>query len=547
LINSKITVLTPLKIFRILQKIKIEDLEILDMNQINNRPENLMLTYIPVPPLTIRPSILIGEKTSNEDDLTIKLAEIQQLNLQMKKILLNSAEIEELMENWNMLQIESARYLNSDIFPKEKSSKLTKGLYQRLKGKNGRFRGNLSGKRVDFSARTVISPDPSLPLNMVGIPFKLALKLTFPEKLNKINFERLRRNVNRGSSRYPGANFIVDLFGKKNIIQGKTKLIEQLELKEGYRIERHLKNNDIVLFNRQPSLHRVSIMAHRVKIVQGKTFKFNSCNCKPYNADFDGDEMNIHVPQTQKSRAEAITLMSQVQNIITPRNGELQVAPTQDLLSSSFLITSKDQFFSINNFSKFFNLSNKNDFKKFLPIPSVIKPLELWTGKQIFSWMVFFCTKTNIISDFYKNIFISNFSTRLQIIEKVYSLNDKQCSPFLCPYEGWVIFQKGELLAGRIGKNTIGSGDKFSIYSSLATSQSFNFSIECMLKHSFISSKWLSEYGFSIGIDDVTSKKLFFFKKKRFILHGYNLCQSINLGFKKKKKRTQNSKYSKFY
>nr|UXY88314.1 RNA polymerase III largest subunit [Cryptomonas curvata] len=525
-ITSNISILNPLKIFRILQKIKIEDLEILDMNQINTRPENLMLTYIPVPPLAIRPSILIGEKTSNEDDLTIKLAEIQQLNLQIKKNIFNGVEIENLMESWNMLQIESARYLNSEIFPKENDLKTSKGLYQRLKGKNGRFRGNLSGKRVDFSARTVISPDPSLPLNMVGIPFQIASKLTFPEKINKINFERLRRNVNRGSSMHPGANFIVDLFGKKITIQGKNNLFKQPELREGFRIERHLKNNDIVLFNRQPSLHRVSIMAHRVKIVRGKTFKFNSCNCKPYNADFDGDEMNIHVPQTQKARAEAITLMNQTLNIITPRNGELQVAPTQDLLSSSFMITSKDQFFSIDSFSKFFNLSDQPEMKKILPIPAIIKPLELWTGKQIFS---------SIIFNKHKNSFSQNFTDTIQTIEKIYSLNEKQCSPFVCPYEGWILFQKGQLLAGRIGKNTIGSGDKSSIYSMLATSHSFKFTIECMLKNSLIGSKWISEFGFSIGIDDVSSKSSFFCEKKRLISHGYNLCQSIHSVFQKQK------------
>jgi DNA-directed RNA polymerase III subunit RPC1 len=534
-ITSKISILNPLKIFRILQKIQTEDLELLDMNQINTRPENLMLTYIPVPPLAIRPSILIGEKVSNEDDLTIKLAEIQQLNLQIKKNIFNGVEIENLMESWNMLQIESARYLNSEIFPKENDSKTSKGLYQRLKGKNGRFRGNLSGKRVDFSARTVISPDPSLHLNMVGIPLQIALKLTFPEKINKINFERLRRNVNRGSSSYPGANFIVDLFGKKITIQGENNLFKQPELREGFRIERHLKNNDIVLFNRQPSLHRVSIMAHRVQIVRGKTFRFNSCNCKPYNADFDGDEMNVHVPQTQKSRAEAIALMNQTLNIITPRNGELQVAPTQDLLSSSFMITSKDQFFSINNFSKFFNLLDQKEVKKFLPIPTIIKPLELWTGKQIFSSIIFNKHKKSFSFNSHKNAFSQIFTDTIQTIEKIYSLNEKQCSPFVCPYEGWVLFQKGQLLAGRIGKNTIGSGDKSSVYCMLSTSHSFKFTIECMLKNSIVGSKWISEYGFSIGIDDVSSKPSFFFEKKRLIHHGYNLCQSIHSIFKKQK------------
>nr|UXY87319.1 RNA polymerase III largest subunit [Cryptomonas sp.] len=525
-ILSNMTVLNPLKIFRILQKIKIEDLEFLEMDQINLRPENLMLTYIPVPPLTIRPSIFVGEKSSNEDDLTIKLSEIQQINFQMKKNLIKGVDMEQIIENWNMLQIECARYLDSEIFPKENNVKITKGLFQRLNGKNGRFRGNLSGKRVDFSARTVISPDPLLPLNTIGIPLQIALKLTFPERVNKINSERLQRAINRGAFRYPGANFFVDLYGKKIFLQDKMMFIKHSDLKEGFKVERHLKKNDIILFNRQPSLHRVSIMAHRVRIVPGKTFRFNGCVCKPYNADFDGDEMNIHVPQTQKSRAEAISLMNLALNITTSRNGELQVAPTQDFLSSSFMITSKDQFFSINSFGKLINFLDLKECKKTLPIPAIVKPIELWTGKQVFSWIIFTEHKELVPS--------KNMVDNMQTTEKIYSLTKMQCSPFICPYDGWVLFQKGELLSGRIGKNTIGSGDRSSFFSSLTSSHSYRYVVECMLRNSSLSTKWISEYGLSIGIDDINNKTIFSLEKNRLIQHGFNLCQSIHWILKKK-------------
>merc|ERR1711998_799100 len=145
----------------------------------------------------------------------------------------------------------------------------------------GRFRGSLGGKRVDFSGRTVISPDPNIELNFMGLPVSLALKLTFPEKITKFNHERLKRCVVRGSNCYPGANFLIGHNWKKNL-QFNLSSNFQIDLKEGNVIERHIKDSDIILFNRQPSLHRISIMAHRVKVMTGKTFRFNECVCKPY-------------------------------------------------------------------------------------------------------------------------------------------------------------------------------------------------------------------------------------------------------------------------
>jgi DNA-directed RNA polymerase III subunit RPC1 len=180
-----------------------------------------------------------------------------------------------------------------------------------LKGKHGRFRGNLSGKRVDFSSRTVISPDPNLRIDQVAVPEHVAKILTYPERVGHHNIERLRKNVLNGPSVHPGAAYVsTGPNSEKRFLKyaRRDKIAENLCV--GDLVERHLQDDDIVLFNRQPSLHKLSIMSHFVKIQKTRTFSFNECVCTPYNADFDGDEMNLHVPQTEEARAEAMVLMA---------------------------------------------------------------------------------------------------------------------------------------------------------------------------------------------------------------------------------------------
>jgi len=530
---SSETVLDPLKIFRILQQIDFDDLEFLDMDQIQTRPENLLLSFLPVPPTMVRPSIFIGEKTSNEDDLTIKLCEIQQLNYRLKKVFSQGSSFAILKENWNILQLECARYLNSEIFPKESDSKSIKGLYQRLKGKHGRFRGNLSGKRVDFSGRTVISPDPNIQINKIGFPFWIANRLTFPERVTNMNKKRLERCVLRGAFRYPGANYLINRDHNKITLEDFSKTNYKLGIREGFIVERHLTDNDVILFNRQPSLHRISIMAHRIKIVHGKTFRLNECICKPYNADFDGDEMNVHVPQTQKSRTEAIILMNSVVNFNTPRNGETQIAATQDFLSSAFVLTSKNQFFSCDNIGKILGIFTLKEIKKNIGFPAILKPVILWTGKQLFSLIIF--------SKFKKNIEEKEKSDprSLQLKEKHYSLEEDQCSPFICPYDGWVLIRRGELLAGRIGKSSIGSGNKNSILCSILSSESFSSGAKSLLRISRLTSQWFSGYGFSIGVSDISSNEIISKKKRYLLVQGFNLCQIIQLKKSKNQKRQE--------
>lgn len=251
------------------------------------------------------------DNSSNEDDLTAKLTEIIFTNAIIRAGLERGVTVMNLMEQWEFLQLAAALYINSELagVPQQGTGKPGRGLCQRLKGKQGRFRGNLSGKRVDFSGRTVISPDPNMRIDQVAVPERVAKVLTFPERVNRHNIEKLRQNVRNGTNIHPGANYVEFADGFKKYLRfgNRDKIAD--ELKIGDLVERHLSDNDVVLFNRQPSLHRLSIMAHFAKVMPWRTFRFNECVCSPYNADFDGDEMNMHLPQTQEAKAEAIELM----------------------------------------------------------------------------------------------------------------------------------------------------------------------------------------------------------------------------------------------
>ena len=270
-----------------------------------------MLTSLVVPPACIRPSVTVGVSGSNEDDLTVKLGDIVFINNVIAQSIEKGATVSNVVENWDFLQQQVAMYFNADLpgFPKTLGlvSKPIRALIQRLKGKQGRFRGNLSGKRVDFSSRTVISPDPNLRIDEVGVPELVAKALTFPERVHALNLPRLRAAVLNGCDAHPGANTVEYGSGLKISLKYGNRVEIARRLRLGDTVERHLKDGDVVLFNRQPSLHRLSIMAHRVRVLKWRTFRFNEAVCTPYNADFDGDEMNVHAGHSLHIRPLAHT------------------------------------------------------------------------------------------------------------------------------------------------------------------------------------------------------------------------------------------------
>ncbi|MGC9309883.1 MAG: hypothetical protein ACP5D2_04295, partial [Candidatus Nanoarchaeia archaeon] len=199
----------------------------------------------------------------------------------------------------------------------------------------------LAGKRVNFSARTVISPDPNLKINEVGVPLEIAKVLTVSERVNDLNIDRLKKLIE--SKEYPGANYIIRPDGKRKRITDDLReaLIEELE--EGYRVERHLQDGDVVLFNRHPSLHRASLMGHFVKVLPYKTFRLHPAVCFPYNADFDGDEMNIHAPQTEEARAEAEVLLNVENNLVSPKNNTNLLGCVADPVTGNYMLGESEE------------------------------------------------------------------------------------------------------------------------------------------------------------------------------------------------------------
>jgi DNA-directed RNA polymerase subunit A' len=321
-----------------------EDLRILGVDPDASRPEWLILNLLLVPPVNVRPSITLESGERSEDDLTHKLVDIMRINQRLGQNINAGAPQIIIDDLWELLQYHVTAYFNNEtsgIPPaRHRSGRALKTLAQRLKGKEGRFRYNLSGKRVNYSARTVISVDPYIDLNEVGVPFAIAEKLTIPFYVTSWNIEKAKEFLTRTS--YPMILNLVSTDGKrKRVIDANHEELLK-EVKPGDILERQLMDGDIVLFNRQPSLHRMSIMAHKVKVLPGKTFRINFCVTPPYNADFDGDEMNLHVPQTLEAQAEAKYLMAVQYQIFSPRDGEAIITNNEDGITGMYFLT-KDE------------------------------------------------------------------------------------------------------------------------------------------------------------------------------------------------------------
>ena len=338
----------PIEIRSRLEKASDDDVKLLGINPKSLRPEWLILLNMPIPPVTIRPSITLESGERSEDDLTHKLGDIIRINQRLFENI-NAGAPEIIIEDlWDLLQYHITTFFDNttaSVPPaRHRSGEPLKTLTERIKSKEGRFRHNLTGKRVNYSARTLVSPDPQIKLGEVGVPLEIAMELTVNERVTSWNIERLKEFIKRGPKQYPGANYVVSPDGKKKRITEENLQPILEELNEGYIVERHLMDGDVCIFNRQPSLHKMSIMCHKIKVLPGKSFRLNPSVCTPYNADFDGDEMNLHVPQNEEARAEAEILMHVQHNIITPKNGLNIIACIQDSISGNYLLTRDMEF-----------------------------------------------------------------------------------------------------------------------------------------------------------------------------------------------------------
>jgi DNA-directed RNA polymerase subunit A' len=431
--------LTPSMIRERLERIPDDDLELLGFNPEAARPEWMVLQIMPVPPVYVRPSITLESGIRSEDDLTHKLVDIIRINQRLKENMDAGAPTLIIQDLSELLQYHVTTYFNNEasgIPPaRHRSGRALKTLSQRLKGKEGRFRSNLSGKRVDFSARTVVSPDPNIDISEVGVPLEVAMRLSVPEKVTEWNLEEMRKLVVNGPEKYPGALYIIRPDGKRirlEFVTDREKIAEAIG--NGFIVERHLKDGDIAIFNRQPSLHRMSIMAHYVRVLPYKTFRLHLCVCPPYNADFDGDEMNLHVPQSEEARTEALLLM-QVQNqILSPRFGGPIIGAIRDFITAAYLFTRKTNYLTKEEVNR---LVMAAGYEGPLPEPKIKEPQPLWTGKQIFS---LFLPKD------------MNYVLKANICQGCV-----KCLEENCPHDAYVVVKNGELVSGVIDRRSIGA------------------------------------------------------------------------------------------
>ncbi len=477
--------LWPNKIREWFERIPNRDLRVLGYDPEYARPEWMIITVLPVPPIAVRPSILLETGIRSEDDLTHKLVDIIRTNEKLRESI-NSGAPEVIVEDlWELLQYHITTYIDNEVpgVPpaKRRSGMPLRTLAQRLKGKEGRFRGNLSGKRVDFSARTVISPDPSLSINEVGVPIEIAKILTVPERVTPWNIEEMRKYVLNGPYKYPGANYIIDPNGRRIDLRFIKDLKAVAEgLRPGYIVERHLKDGDIVLFNRQPSLHRMSIMAHIVRVLPGKTFRLHLAVCPPYNADFDGDEMNLHVPQTIEARAEARILLLVQEHILSPRYGGPIIGGIQDYISGAYLLSSKVTLLTKDQVS---DLLASMNYAGEIPEPAILSPIRAWTGKQIVSLL--------LPKDF-------NFSKEAKI-----SSGALKCSDYECFWDSYLVIKKGKLLLGVLDKAAIGAQQPESMLHFLVMEYGNDFGREFMNRAFKLFLRFIEMRGFTMTLNDI--------------------------------------------
>ncbi|PSP68417.1 DNA-directed RNA polymerase subunit A' [Halobacteriales archaeon QS_1_69_70] len=338
-----------------------EDVSVLGIDPEKSRPEWMILTVLPVPPVTTRPSITLDNGQRSEDDLTHKLVDIIRINQRFMENREAGAPQLIIEDLWELLQYHVTTFMDNEISgtppARHRSGRPLKTLSQRLKGKEGRFRGSLSGKRVNFSARTVISPDPTLSLNEVGVPDRVASEMTQTMNVNERNLADARRYVANGPEQHPGANYVTRPDGRRLKVTEKNcqELAEKID--PGWEVARHLIDGDIVIFNRQPSLHRMSIMAHEVVVMPYKTFRLNTVVCPPY--------------------------MRVQEQILSPRFGENIIGAIQDHISGLYLLTNQDPQF---------NETQALDLLRATSIDELPEPdgeddegLVYWTGRTIFS------------------------------------------------------------------------------------------------------------------------------------------------------------------
>jgi DNA-directed RNA polymerase II subunit RPB1 len=448
-------------ILKIFKKISDEDVDYIGLNPKLSRPDWMIWTIMLIPPPQMRPSVKSETGKVSDDDISHKLNDIIKFNTQLRIKLEEPTKKNYIDVWWQLLQYHVATYVDNEIsnIPKatHRSGRPLKTIRQRVKTKDGRVRGNLMGKRVDGSARSVITADPNLSLDELGVPKQIAMNLTYPEKVTIYNISQLTQYVRNGPDVYPGAKS----YKKKGKKENKKSLRlesnrENIKLQPGDIVYRHLIDGDWVLFNRQPSLHKMSMMGHRVRVLPWKTFRLNVNVTSPYNADFDGDEMNMHIPQSYEAINELRFLAAVPYQIVSPQASAPVMGLVQDSLLGSNLLTSDGVTLNLQQMMRLIGWINCYDGK--IPRPMAGN---LWTSQQLVS------------------LFLPNISFKEDTVEIV----------------------GGDMRSGVLGKDTLGAKNNslfhitWNDHGPSATQDLFN-------NISNVAKEWLLYRGFSTGISD---------------------------------------------
>ncbi|XP_063781050.1 DNA-directed RNA polymerase I subunit RPA1 [Pseudophryne corroboree] len=402
---------------------------------------------------------------NEETDIGLEQAEPEQtIDRSFLPMLSGLSLTDKLYNSWVRLQAHVNIVFDSDM-DKLISEKFP-GVRQLLEKKEGLFRKHMMGKRVDYAARSVICPDMYISTNEIGIPMVFATKLTYPTPVTTWNVQELRQAVINGPNVHPGASLVVNEDGSRtilnpsNLVQREAIAKQLLTPSTGTQrlpakiVYRHVKNGDVLLLNRQPTLHRPSIQAHKARVLPGeKVLRLHYANCKAYNADFDGDEMNAHFPQSELGRAEAYTIACTDEQYLVPKDGTPLAGLIQDHMVSGASMTIRGCFFTREQYMElvYRGLTDKRGRVKTLP-PAIVKPCRLWTGKQVVSTLLI-----NVIPDHHIPL---NLTGKAKIGGKAWVKEPPRPTPgfesdTMC--ESQVIIKNGELLCGVLDKAHYGS------------------------------------------------------------------------------------------
>ena len=506
----------------ILRNIPDDDLIVLGFSPKESHPMNMIVQNMVVPPPCTRPAVYSseGSRSRGQNDLTMRLLEVLKRSHEVANFMGDMTwktvpiVTSELMERLNRLQYEVFMLVNNNAriakpagMGRNSSNANGKSIHERLKGKEGRVRGNLMGKRVDFSARCVITPDAWFECDRVGVPHKIAMTLTFPETVNSENIRHLSERVRIGTTNVQGAQNVIHADGCVTDL-GSCKDRTSVVLRPGDVVERFLADDDVVVFNRQPSLHMHGMQAHRVRLMPGHTFRLSLVVAAPYNADFDGDEMNLHVPQSKAASAECASLMAVAQNTLGSQSNRPVMGIVQDSLLGLYLMTQSSVLLDHAHACRI--VGHIRHAPRRLPPPAVCIYDEngnrrvWWTGRQIFSLI--------LPSSLY--------------VENDAMLTDLDAASSEAWLDPLVTVRNGELVTGVLRKAHVGTGAG-GIVDTICREMDGVVCMRFMGDAQRITHEFLLQRGHHVGIHDVMLSHDGHVQVTERLEKATNLCEEI--------------------